>query len=878
MKIIYNPYYTERPYLGKMNLFNQVVVSTRGLLAELELRAGLTAVYPTSTERVVAYIDAIQMAILNKGNNQLFFEDSFELDKYGTAKILLDWRDKLIYAGWNGNIKGSDKLDGLASIEQYFDAVGEPDRWQRLIKHVQENRILTQNDSIEVTTSFEHLDATLKTLLSAIENAGILVSYYDRANESQVDYRVFHHHCYTDIEAHTWILQQDINDNDVVVGFDNSILSDIAYMMNRPSVASNEVGVSQQMQMLSLGLALFKLPINAQCLLDYLQLPQSPLRSIYHECVTNDGSKTYLKSLAGELKEVLLSGGLGEKWKEVINKQPILDYNHKSVERNRQKLLTFINMWEKARIDKNGNCVVNQADVKTFVSHLRNWAAQRQNQQGTIDVQFVALVAACDEMTKLLETQPEIIRVDDLIQWSHQIVQPIVLSSNVAKIGCPYAVASPTDIYANPDKLYWLCSTNDTTVDIYDFLGIKDRKILEEANVKLPDKGSDSIFLQEEIFTNLKKAKEIHLISCDIRHGEATVQNGVALQLLRNGAESAETTLSVEKKDVVGLEQPQETYIINRNIIQDVLKAHGGHLRERESYNSLNALIQTPFEYVLHYILNLHNYQSEALSDVNTVKGNVAHRYIEWLINENDKNIKKMQNMHQNDFDININHIIESHGILLLQENNQLDMKLFKSQLKKSVKVLLEIIDSNQLTIVGSEYPVETDIDGIGRMYAQVDLLLQKDEKLIVLDFKWNEGSTYTKKLEKNLALQLVVYKNILEKACNQDVVFCGYYILPKHKLLTHDSGILSDKNIEIVKPANNNDIFQQAILSYDYRKNQLLEGVIEEAEKLPLANLQYTQDSISKNLYPLDTDYNNSNIKSTPYGEPNKVLKGRLL
>jgi hypothetical protein len=190
----------------------------------------------------------------------------------------------------------------------------------------------------------------------------------------------------------------------------------------------------------------------------------------------------------------------------------------------------------------------------------------------------------------------------------------------------------------------------------------------------------------------------------------------------------------------------------------------------------------------------------------------------------------------------------------------------------------LEIIDSNQLTIVGSEYPVETDIDGIGRMYAQVDLLLQKDEKLIVLDFKWNEGSTYTKKLEKNLALQLVVYKNILEKACNQDVVFCGYYILPKHKLLTHDSGILSDKNIEIVKPANNNDIFQQAILSYDYRKNQLLEGVIEEAEKLPLANLQYTQDSISKNLYPLDTDYNNSNIKSTPYGEPNKVLKGRLL
>ena len=396
--------------------------------------------------------------------------------------------------------------------------------------------------------------------------------------------------------------------------------------------------------------------------------------------------------------------------------------------------------------------------------------------------------------------------------------------------------------------------------------------------MKLSNKGSDSVFLQEEIFTNLKKAKEIHLVSCDIRHGEDTIQNGVALQLIRNGAESSDTTFAVEKKKVIGLAQKQETYFIDREIIQDALNAHEGYLRAIESYSSLNTLIQTPFEYVLHYILNCRNYKSDALSDINTVKGNVAHRYIEWLTHKNGRSVKEMQQMHQDDFDVNVNHIIESHGILLLQENNQLDMMLFKSQLKKSVTVLLNIIDTNQLTIVGSEYQAETDIDGIGRMYAQVDLLLQKDEKLIVFDFKWNEGSTYQKKLENNLSLQLAVYKNILEKACNQDVVFCGYYILPKHKLLTHDHGILSDKNIENVNPANNNDLFQQAIHSYDYRKKQLLNGVVEEAETLPLANLQYTIDSISENLYPLDTHYSNPNCKATLYGEPNKVLKGQLL
>ena len=109
-------------------------------------------------------------------------------------------------------------------------------------------------------------------------------------------------------------------------------------------------------------------------------------------------------------------------------------------------------------------------------------------------------------------------------------------------------------------------------------------------------------------------------------------------------------------------------------------------------------------------------------------------------------------------------------------------------------------------------------------------------------------------------------------------MVFCGYYILPKHQLLTHNGGFLTDTNIEVVEPTNPNDIFQQAIHSYNYRKEQLLNGMIEEAELLPLADLQYIQDSGEKKLYPLDTDYDCSELKAAPYGKPNKVLKGRLL
>lgn len=875
MKIIYNPFFTERLFMGNQRLFNQVVLNTRGLLAELELRAGLTAVFPSSTERIVAYINAMQMAIQQEGSHQLFFENSFMLDKYGTAKIILDWRDKLIYAGWNSGVLGSEKLDGLAAVEQHFQAIGESDRWQRLLLYAQKNSILTQNDTIEVTTLKSYLDATLTKLLDAIEMAGTPVFYTEKREEGLISIPIYHHHFYTDTDAHTWITQQQLKDNDVIVGFDNAMLADLAILSHRPSVASNEVGVGQQMQMLSLGLALFKKPINAQYLLDYLRLPQSPLRSVYHECESKDGSKTYLRPLSEVLKEILLNGGVDEAWREELQKT-MVDCAREKMECKREEVLAFVNMWEKSFV-KDGKCVAHKADVIAFVTHLCKWAAQRQHRQDSTDAQFVALTSACNEMLMLLETQPDVIVVDDIIQWSRQIAQPAVLSEAEAIIGSPNTVDSPTDIYANPDKVYWLCSTIAPAEDMFAFLGEKDRNSLKQADIKVPDKGSNVVLLQKEIFANFQKAKEIHLVSCDIRHGDAAMLNDVAMQLLNKVSASSDTTIGLEQNDVIGIAKPQETYIIDPAKIKAAVAAYGGHLREKESYSSLNTLIQTPFEYVLQYILNLRAYQSESLSDINTVKGNVAHAYIEWLINENNKDVHRMQAVHQSNYDANIDTVIGANGILLLQENNQLDMMLFKSQLKESVNVLLNILKSNKLTIVGSEYWAETNIAGIGQMDAKVDLLLEKKGELYIIDFKWNEGSTYTKKLENNLALQLAVYKNVLKQAEGRDVVFCGYYILPKHQLLTHDSGVLSDSNIETVEPENDNDIFQQAIHSYNYRKEQLLNGIIEEAEQLPLANLQYMQDSVAKDLYPLETDYSDHNLKGTPYGKPNKVLKGQL-
>ena len=64
---------------------------------------------------------------------------------------------------------------------------------------------------------------------------------------------------------------------------------------------------------------------------------------------------------------------------------------------------------------------------------------------------------------------------------------------------------------------------------------------------------------------------------------------------------------------------------------------------------------------------------------------------------------------------------------------------------------------------------------------------------------------------------------------------------------------------------------------SYLYRMAQIRKGVIEDAEGMELADIQYHKDSIKMNLYPLDTVYGDESRKGLPYGTPNLILKGGL-
>ena len=117
MKIHYSPYYDGELFFTKdTNLMGELYVGTKGLLEILKLRTGLHQDFLSRVEQETQYMIAMQ-----KCASGSFFEKAFAVDAMGVAGKLLQWRDSLIMAGWDGTCnEEKSKLYALANIEKHL--------------------------------------------------------------------------------------------------------------------------------------------------------------------------------------------------------------------------------------------------------------------------------------------------------------------------------------------------------------------------------------------------------------------------------------------------------------------------------------------------------------------------------------------------------------------------------------------------------------------------------------------------------------------------------------------------------------------------------------------------------------------------------------
>ena len=873
MTIYFHPRYDSSVFLTEKDCgLGKAYCGTEALMAELELRAGLTCAETDHPSRVISYMEAMEAALGR--DPDLFYQDSFRRDDFGTAELMLGWRDALVKAGWDGSPVGdSEKISVLSLIESCFCCPGSADRWRALLAEARKRPILRSSDSIKVQCRRDDLDPLLQALLDAI-GAHSEVKYLEPGTIEDGKIKIIDFD--NEYTAHEWITAQELGGEDVVAEADLALLGDFLRTAGKPGIGAADSGIGAVMRLLPLGLSLFRYPADIAALQSYLQAHRSPFGKLYGKCGTEDGGEYYASAARRLFSHICSEGGFGPGWDEILDGARF-DFNGAPLpDKERDEALQFLGMWEQSQKLPEGEAPVK--GVAAFIEELGRWAGRSVSPDSPFNAQYQALQRYCGAMRRLLgRVKGDTVPVSTLTRWAAHICVPIDITSDYPRLGSLNVVGSVADIYSGADRLIWFAASTDSEIPYeYAFLSPDEIRDLEKAGVLVSRKERLAEMDKAYRTEGLSRCREVTVVTCRRISGKETLRSALLAELeerigLAEGTPVPKTASEPVVKDFgKAAKHTFDPAILN------------GFKREEESYSSINTLIMSPVDYLLDYVKGYRQYGIDEIADIETTEGIVAHAYIETLGGRCGNDPGKMLALHGTDYNSILDQIIGEKGLILHLEENLLERESFRVSLGESVGILLEIIISNNLEIVGFEHTLTANLPKIGNVIAKIDCLLKdpSDETYIIIDFKYSHGKTYQKKLEECRELQLAIYRKVVEKELGP-VKFVGYYAIPRRKLYTADNTLNHDA-IERIHRKTTPALFDQAARGYVFRMSQLRQGIAEEGEDLQLQVLDYFRQP---DLYPLEISYEDKskNIaegekrKARAYGDKNITLKGGL-
>ncbi|MDL2323135.1 PD-(D/E)XK nuclease family protein [Bacteroidales bacterium OttesenSCG-928-A17] len=890
MNIIFSPFYDGEKYIdySKTPIIDKMFVGPLGLLSELELRAGLTCRQLPEIERQAMYLLALKKYIA--ANPESIFAQSFSVDDFGVATELLNWRDNLVKAGWDKKSTGiSEKLDTLAAIEDHFSCMGESDRWAQIVARTETENILPSGWEIEVRIPKELLQPILSTIFDNLERQGAKVSYVETlscatpgTNLQKIQAGLANQEYEMDItspddsiriikfrrlcDAYEWAAQQDYNSgNTVIVNENRKVFNNILFSYGKARTGSVIRNSNPQIvQLFKLGLSLFIKPLNVYNLLSYLQIQVNPLPSDLRYQLTNI---------------IINTGGLGQKWDEAITNYEFKDADGNVNEAKKEKRLIFIEMLSAAK----GECI-EVLDLKKYISAMNAWAIGRLSVYSLADAgireQLSDLSTFCEAFLILVNnTSDETISFGQLKSWMLSIYRPSNYTHEDAQESSTIAIESPVAVVDSPKKLLWLdCFGQNTENFPFDFLNNTEVQYLCKKGVRLWDKDLENRSMLWSVKDSLRKVSgSLDIVMSAENNGKTLPIHPVIIELqerLKDKfnlliVDEADLSKRTEQGIVTPLPEPKVEYRFDNLNVQ---------AREKESYSSLEKLILWPFDYTLEYFARLKNKSVRQIQDLERTKGNVAHKMIEELVEDSGSDIAKFRELWHSEFDDRFRCVVEEVGLILLLDENRIEQEKFRFRMRNSLEALSNIMLNNDLRLIGCEVSETAVFDGMPGIETYMDLLLTNNVgEYVIFDMKWSSSNYYRNKLAKNKAMQLEIYRAVMEKKHpDKKVAAVGYFMLPKGLLVI--SGIFKNTaHIMNITPDNTADVFSQVRNSYTYRYNQLCEGVVEEAEAMAFNEIAYCNDTSDHGLYPLDSEYGTEDIKVVNKFSSFGTLKGHL-
>ena len=855
-------------------------VGPLGLLGELEQRAGLTCGEPKDSDRIERLKVAIADHISNHKDS--IFKDSFELDKDTVANRILRWRDALVMAGWNATCNvDSPLLNELSLIEAAFDKAKEggnyrsvSDRWIEVRNYYKQNCI--KGIEIEVVNDKSQINPTILAILDAINTNGGKVQF-SPSQQNGPEVTAYQFDDVYDAYLHAAISLNP--EKDVIITQDAKAFNNFLNLIGRSNTSSTLKDCNAPiLQLFKLELLLLAEPKNIYNMVSYLKTRPCPVKG---------GSRLaeYLMKNCGWGDENDWQRFLDDTYTKDDETVPFYD------EKQKDAVQAFKDRMTAKRKD------IKFSDVSQTIKDLKTWAenqtrAAESNKNdytlsGTEKAELNTLKGFCNRFTEIGRQEEELVTAEELVKYAENIYEAGEYENTEAVIGAFETYPSLGCIYSpvKEGNVVWIDCYGEIPVDYdYDFLSAEEKKSLESKGIKTwstADQAAAKVASLKQAALSCGKNLVLYV---PIKASGETVKTSPLLTCLGANIVKA-PKLDVSKEKIVELPQKRLYYQLSEGIQK--------HRTGKESYSSLNMLINSPLDYVMQYLAGLYAPDMSNLQGLSRIEGLIAHKTLENLIAKSNKDVDAILKEVSANLDSCIDEAAEQVGLVMLLSENALEYDKLKNTLKVSFTNLLNIIKSNNLSIVGMELiynDAPSDITaGYSDLEARIDLVLKDgSDKYYIFDLKFSKPDSYRKTLKENhgKVLQLDVYKHCMEKAQDCHVAFTGFFMLTDGKLYTADSNVLKKEDIVVVLERNKDATdkpIEHLKNSYAYRYAEFAKGKIEEGEgeeckrktsrTAAKENLDYFRDEEGNSLYPFDV--NSDKTKMVNQYSNYKVFKG---
>lgn len=867
MKIIYSPFYNGGYYMNLQAYqvaLDVQVLETQGLLSQLALHAGIHQQIPSFPERLTAYHKALLE--YDRSNAANLFHRSIQIDSMSVAKTLLRWRDSLALCGWSSQVtlQGCSRLNTLAEIDSHFHDEGIATMLAKLSRQLQSmesGRIKvpqTYKDLIiEIPCSFDLLPDYIKPLLSSLRNLGVAIA--ESVDDATVAPKTI-----TEIrfsqqwKAEVWLSQQDPNAYNVWINTSPKRLDNWLHMSGNPVCGCEMTSTNPQItQMFLLAIQLFQRPLNVNTLLQYLFLSECPLN----------------KQLRRRLAKVIVNEGgfCNEKVQECINTYIEKEFKADgdktpqqfTKEQREENYITYLPFDLRNDVSAlplaEESDVINVKTLSKFLSDISSYASSKALKIAAMQPYDtrIAQLRSVAEMTNALLNQIDTLVEGELSftklnQWAQSLYEDGDFVLYHAQVGSRCLINSPSNMIDKAEKTIWCDFYGDISTTLStDFLSNNEIEQLEKQGVLLWNKQHESDFMHLMMAQPIyKTTEELTIVTCAQQGATKLPQHPLYLQLPSKPQDVNGDILynNMSTKEVKPVDNHREEDNIE---IRFDAEKHPVSWRKVESYSALEKLLQNTFDYFMNYTLQFTDI-SETDINIFLTYGNVAHEVVETLFTA-DRNGASLKDYVNNHYEEELSRALSKKGALLLLPEHHLDRERLRYRFRSCVDKLATIIQENGLTGIQCEQKEEQDLDFEGGIILQgyIDMLLHdKAGNDVVFDLKYvSKKKKYESVLQNNRALQLAIYKAMLEKHHPATKsVRTAYFVMPYGILYSTDE--FRGENCELITPNIQAELMPQLRNGYAERVEEISNGRIETADNQPIKDIPYAQ---ANNVYPLD-------------------------